>query len=119
MRPEDSVTEVALPTSRFDSTLVPLLAAGVSQSGAAARAGCSESTVRRRMADPSFRLAVAEAHRERRDALLAASVAAAQAATNFLLKVTNGEVRGARMSDRVRAAIALRHGLIDTNRGVL
>lgn len=51
--------EVIANGSRFDALLLPLLAAGLSYADAAAQAGVSERTVKRRMADPSFKRAVA------------------------------------------------------------
>jgi hypothetical protein len=96
---------------RYDSVLIPLLAAGHSQRAAAERAGCAQSLVERRVQDPQFRLELIEAHQEIRDGLMASSVSAAQAATGFLLGIVQGREL-APMSVRVRAAIALRQGIV-------
>ena len=96
---------------RYDNMLIPLLAAGHSQRAAAERAGCAQSLVERRVQDPQFRLQLIEAHQEMRDGLMASSVSAAQAATGFLLGVLQGR-EPAPTAVRVRAAVALRHGIV-------
>ena len=53
-----------------------------------------------------------EAHAELRDALMASSISAAQIATSFLLGVVTGSERGVTMNQRIRAAIALRQGVV-------
>jgi hypothetical protein len=102
---------VELP-GKFDAVLIPALAAGNTQKVAAERAGCSVTYVERRVADPQFRLRLIEAHAELRDALMASSISAAQIATTFLLGVVTGSERGVTMNQRIRAAIALRQGVV-------
>jgi hypothetical protein len=50
--------------SRFDEALLAALLAGFTQEQAASRAGCSRSTVERRLADPGFRARLADAREQ-------------------------------------------------------
>jgi hypothetical protein len=50
--------------SRTDAVLIPHLVAGLSYADVAAQTGVSERTIKRRMADPSFRRIVADRQRQ-------------------------------------------------------
>jgi hypothetical protein len=71
-----------------DDKLLLALAAGMTVPGAAAQAGCSERTVRRRLADPDFQARVRRVRADMLDraagALSAASVKAAAALAKLL-----------------------------------
>lgn len=91
-----------------DAELALHLASGLSQRAAADRVGCSVATVERRVQDPQFQVLIIEAFRDRKDALIAASVSAALESTTFLLRIVAGQEPEATLSHRIRAAIALR-----------
>ena len=97
--------------NNVDHLLVAALVAGATYETAALRAGCSASTVERRLSDPQFSLRLVEAKNDILDRLLGASASAALVATDYLLRVVVGDERDATHTHRIRAAIALRSGL--------
>lgn len=101
-----------------DPVLVAALATGLSMERAAKEAACSVSTVQRRLDDPVFTTKLIEAKNDLTDRLLASNLNAALAATNFLLRVMLGEEPDVTMNHRIRAALALRSGLVELDRHV-
>ena len=74
-----------------DHLLIGALVSGLPHSAAGERAGVSESTVIRRLADAEFQVRLIEAKNDVLDRLLGQSANAAMAATNYLLRVVIGE----------------------------
>ena len=106
------MTEVRTQQGRdVDHLLIGALVAGLPHSAAAERAGVSESTVLRRLADAEFQMRLIEAKNDVLDRLLGLSANAAMAATNYLLRVVIGDEPDTNAGHRIRAAIALRSGL--------
>ena len=95
-----------------DHELLPLLLVGLSIEAIADRLSLGVSTVQRRIADPAFHLLVIEAKNDLIDRCLAATLTSALQATGFLSAVVRGEHDEATMKDRIRAAVALRSGLV-------
>lgn len=89
-----------------DDMLIAALVIGMTYEQAARHAGCSLSTVNRRVAEPEFRMRLVEAKGDAMDRLLGTSIAAAQAGTRYLLEVVQSADEST--THRVRAAIALR-----------
>ncbi len=87
--------------------LLGALVAGQSYANAADAAGCSVSTVKRRINDPEFRVALVEAKNDALDQLLGVSISAARVGTGFLVRIVTGQ-EPAPVGVRVRAAVSLR-----------
>jgi len=91
--------------SERDHVLVGLLALGVSQAAAAREAGCSERTVRRRLADPAFVTAVDAERLRIAEQVLDALMIGARAAVRRLHRLVDDDEQPARV--QVAAARAL------------
>jgi hypothetical protein len=89
--------------SRADTLLVAGLAAGQSVEAAARQAGVSERTARRRLGDPTFQRALAEARRVVLAQALGVLVDASTAAARALRALLDAEGE----SIRLRAAVAI------------
>jgi hypothetical protein len=109
-RPTAAATGAGHGRRNVDHLLIPALVAGLTIPSAAERAGCSVTTVERRLRDPEFVVALTEARNDLVDRLLGQTLHSAVAATNFLFRVVMGDEPAA-MHHRIRAAIALRSGV--------
>ncbi len=81
----------AFDRSSRDAAAIASLARGETQAAAAAASGLSERTIRRRLADPGFRQAVAEARREAVQRALGVLAAGATGAAATLVRLLRHE----------------------------
>lgn len=81
-----------------DGLLIAALAAGASQVDAAKRAGLSESTVGRRMKDPTFRQELADAKRAMLETAVSRLTASATAAATTLYQLLAADSDAIRLS---------------------
>jgi hypothetical protein len=72
-------------TRRLDAVLIAQLAGGATHEHAAAAAGCSKTTVARRLRDPRFRAAIDASREQLFEAAFGRIVSAAQAASGTLI----------------------------------